>query len=234
MTQEEISHIEIAQEEKLPEKIQEKKNVLWSKLSDLAGWKKDAKKVFYLLIVLTILMGGYVGIKKLSSLGAVRLHAPIELVSYQKYSQDNPIFSFVFSKKFVLDKDEQKKFGTDYLAGFHLEADQRTGCDVRRSDVGINFAKSDQEINDAISKDLGAHVKGFSNYNGKRIKMDGQPAMVTEFTLTDPLNNTLRLKQVMVSKEGVDYLLVCGSGQPQYEFYTADFSDFINSFRFTR
>jgi hypothetical protein len=64
--------------------------------------------------------------------------------------------------------------------------------------------------------------------------MDGRDAMEAEFTLTDPLNNTLHLKQVMVSNGGDSYLMVCGSGQSQYEFYKDDFSAFVNSFRFAR
>ena len=235
MMEEKVSHIEILQEERETKQVEQKKSALLEKLTDIKGWKNDVKKIVYLLGIALVLVVGYVGISNaVASSWKLRFHMPVEVIQYEKHSQDNPTFSFLFSKKFVYDDDQQKKYGADYLGGFHLQADQRTGCDVRLSTVGINFAKNDQEINDAISKDLSSHVKGFANYSAKRIKMDGQDAMVTEFTLTDPLSNTLHLKQVMVSKGGDSYLLVCGSGQSQYDFYKDDFSEFIGSFRFTR
>ena len=121
------------------------------------------------------------------------------------------------------------------MAGFYLNTDQRTGCDVRSSEVGINFSKNDQEINDAISKDLSANVRGFSDYQGKRIKIDGKDAMQVGFSLIDPLGSTLHITQVMVSNGSEkNYLIACGSGQAQYKFFQKDFNDFISSFRWKK
>ena len=231
--QEEFSHIEIIEDEPV-EIVKEEKPVILEKLSDLEGWKKDAKKIGYCLIVIAAIIAGAWAIKKLSLSWGLRFHAPIEIISYQRHVQSNPNFSFVFSKKYLFDGDDQKKYGADYLAGFHIQNDQRTGCDVRKTNIGLNFAKSDLEINDAISKDLSAHVKGFANYSGTRIKIDNQAAMRTEFLLTDPLDNTLHIVQVMVSNGGQNYLLVCGSGESQYEFYKKDFETFLDSFSWNK
>jgi hypothetical protein len=233
MSDDTISHIEIVQDEDEKVEAQEKKLSIWLKLKDVEGWKKDLRKTLWILLVIALMAGILFGAKRFFPLFSVRFHVPVEVVSYEKHQQQNPNLSFYFSKNFVFDEDQQKKYGSDYLAGFHLKADQRTGCDVRSSSMGINFGKSDQEINEAISKDLGSSVKGFSNYSGKRIKIDGRDALVTEFMLTDPLSNTLHLKQVMFSNGGDNYLVVCGSGQSQYEFYKDDFAAFIESFRFT-
>ena len=229
MSEHEISHIEIVEEQKKPMEI---KTSFIKTLADMKGWKKDAKKIGYVVLVLLILIGVYaasVKIKNAPSWG-IRWHAPIERVKYQTYDDANAKFSFSYPERYVFDADQQKKFGNDYLAGFHLNSDGRTGCDVRRSEVGINFAKSDQEISAAVSKELAAGVKGFDKFSGQRFKLSGQDAYKTSFLLTDPLGNSLHITQVLVSANQENYLLVCGSGEAQYEFFAQDFADFLQSF----
>lgn len=231
MKEQEISHIEIIVKEEEPAPVSEK-NALLKKLIDLEGWKRDLKRLRYFWLALAIVVGGYF-VAKIFFVGrlGVRLQSPISFVAYEKYSHQNPDFSFSYPKGFSFDGDEKKKYGADYLAGFYLNADQRTGCDVRTSSVGINFAKSDAEINAAIEKDLTVNVKGFADFQGRRVKIDGQNGMDIEFSLIDPLGNTLHIHQVMTSNAGANYLLACGSGKAQYKFFQKDFADFFDSFR---
>lgn len=235
MIEEEVSHIEIIEEviDDAPKAVVAAP--VYKTLFDVAGWKKDAKKIGLILLLVLLLWGFYAGIMKIKdgSDWGIRFHAPVEKVRYQTYGPSGAKFTFAYPEKYVFDADVQKKFGTDYLAGFHLDADSRTGCDVRASEVGINFAKSDQEIAAAISQELAANVKGFDKFAGERIKVDDKDAFKSSFSLTDPLGNKLRITQVLVSPANQEnYLLVCGSGEAQAEFFTQDFSDFLHSFRF--
>ncbi|NTW27409.1 MAG: hypothetical protein HGA36_03725 [Candidatus Moranbacteria bacterium] len=235
MTEQEFSHIEIVEDDEQELPVVDQKNLLLKKLVDLEGWKKDLKKIGYILALLVVIAVIIVGVRMLvANPFGIRMHAPLEVVTYQKYSNAATAFVFSFPEGYVFDGDEQKKYGADYLAGFYLEADQRTGCDVRSSGVGINFAKSDQEIADAIKEDLAIHVKGFADFSSKRIKLDGRDAMQTNFSLTDPLGNTLQITQLMTSNDGKDYLIACGSGKAQYKFFQQDFQDFINSFEWRK
>ncbi|EKE16293.1 MAG: hypothetical protein ACD_11C00021G0022 [uncultured bacterium] len=215
--------------QKKSEKLEKKSRHIPGMFMDVSGWKKDAKKIFYVLLILLVAGGIYQGVSKLKPYLTWGAHfkSPIELIKYQTYSSEDLDLSFSYSDKYVFDANEKKKYSKDYLAGFYLKADQRTGCDVRLTDIGINFSKNDQEIKDAISKDLAANVKGFADFSGERIEIDGESAMRVSFLLTDPLGNILRITQVMVTHNNKSYLLVCGAGQPHYAIYEKDFNDFI-------
>ena len=225
-----MSHIEIIKDE---EPAVKEKISLWKKMFDKEGWKKDLKKIAWVLIIIAAGVGIYFFVKSFNSFG-LRFSSPVQVVTFQKYSHAGPDFSFSYPKGFSFDGDNDKKYGENYLAGFYLNSDQRTGCDVRSSEIGINFFKSDQEINDAVSKDLSQNVRGFSDYQGKRIKMDGRDAMQADFSLTDPLSNTLRITQIMVSNGNQSYIIACGSGQAQRKFFQEDFNDFISSFQWRK
>lgn len=231
MTEENISHVEVVQEETVESK---KESTFRKNLLDFGGWKRDLKKIIIIVSILVIAFFMYkAGLKIFEKPMGVRFHAPIERVKFQEAKHENPGFAFKYSEKYSYDGDQQKKYGADYLGGFHLINDDRTGCDVRRNEVGINFSKSDQEINEAVSKDLAAQVKGFAEFSGKRIKLGKSDAYVSNFLLTDPLGNTLHIQQTLVSKDGQNYILVCGSSQAQYEYFQQDFQDFLDSFRWT-
>lgn len=234
MSEQEISHIEIAEETEEAKKSAVKKNLFVQILADMEGWKKDAKKIGYVLLaILLVLILGW-GIMRMVNAPSwgLRFHAPIERVKYQTHNDPAGKFSFVFPVRYTFDSDEQKKFGADYMAGFHLNADSRTGCDVRASEVGINFAKSDQEISEAIAKELSVNVKGLENFSGQRIKLNKRDAFAVNFSLIDPLGNKLRINQILISSpKQENYLLVCGSGEAQAEFFAQDFADFLRSFR---
>lgn len=206
--------------------MNELKNI-WKKLVDKDGWKKDAKKIA--LIVFAIAAATLaVSIYKMENWG-INFQKPAEFVKYVSY--EDQMIKFAFSDRYVLDKNEQKKFGSDYLAGFHLMDDSRTGCDVRQSEVGINFSKTDEEISRAVEADLAKSVKGLKNFDAKRIEIDEREAYRANFDLTDPLGNSLRINQVLVGNGKDNYLLVCGSGRAQAEFFQNDFEDFFKSFR---
>lgn len=215
--------------EKKEEAPTEAKALVIKELLDVKGWKKDAKKICLTLAAIASIII-FTQVLRMPS-WSLRFNSPVEVVKNISFDQSDSKFSFVFPERYVLDKNEEKKFGNDYLVGFHLEADGRTGCDARTSEVGINFSKNDEEISEAFSKELSAGVKGFDKFEGKRLKINGRDAFQSNFILTDPLGNSLKISQTLLSAGQENYLLVCGSGRAQSEFFAEDFEDFIQSFR---
>lgn len=197
------------------------------KLLDFGGWKKDGKKIVIAVIILATVFSLIIFFS--SPKWELRLQTPVQFISYNQHYLEKSKISFVYPKQFVFDGDEKKKFGDDYLGGFHLDSDSRTGCDIRTSVVGINFSKDEQQINEAIQNDLKQNVKGLENYSGKKSKIDGKDAFAVNFSLTDPLNNILSISQVMVSNGDQHYLFICGSNKAQTQQYANDFQNFFDS-----
>lgn len=226
-------HIEVDEQE--IEKADSKKTSK-NPLIDWAGWKKDIKKIFFILLILAVASGVVKGIMLWSNnnVTGIRMNFGVSRVQYENYSHIGPDFSFKFPSTFVADNDEEKKYGDSYLGGFRLKGDQRTGCDVRSNPVGINFQKSDQEIRNAIVSDLSAHIKDFKEVSSLRTKIGGENAYKIEFSFTDPLGNRTRVAQAITSRDGNNYVFVCGTGEYQYDFFSADFNDFFKSFRWNK
>lgn len=212
------------------EKIQKIKSKLGACLGIFKkmGRSSFSRKVWFSLagVFLVLALG-----LALSKVFFWRVDVFVEKMEYQKYSHIAPDFSFSYSDQYVFDSNEGNKYGNDYLGGFRLKSDQRTGCDIRSNPVGINFKKSEQEIRDALQKEFSVKVKDFKMIDGRFSKIDGESAFVLEFSFTDPVGATLRLNQVMVSHGGADYLLVCGTGDYQYKYLRKDFEHFFDSFR---
>ncbi|HAR99758.1 MAG: hypothetical protein US57_C0009G0030 [Candidatus Moranbacteria bacterium GW2011_GWC2_37_73] len=230
------NEIIIEVEEKEAVNKADSKKTLKHFLVDWAGWKKDIKKIFFILVIIAIILGVISGIKSWSNTNVtgIRINAGISKINYESYSHIGPDFSFKFPNAFVADNDEEKKYGDSYLGGFRLKGDQRTGCDVRSNPVGINFQKSDQEIHNAVASDLSTHIKDFKEISSLRTKIGGEDAYMIEFSFTDPLGNRTRVSQAITSHQGNSYVFVCGTGEYQYEFFADDFNDFFKSFRWTR
>lgn len=196
---------------------------------DKNGWKKDWKKIGLISLIVLLGMAGSLITKK--DLLGLRVIFDVERIKYQKYSHIGPDFSFQYPDYYVFDGDEEKKFGNDYLAGFRLRTDRRTGCDVRTSAAGLNFKKNDEEIKKALVNDLSRTAKNFSLINSGRTTIGGNEAFSLEFTFVDPLGNNLRLFQTMTTNKGGHYLLVCGTGDYQYRFFARDFEKFLETFK---
>ncbi len=197
----------------------------------------DIKKKRYnlLIIICALCLGGAVlliggRISEQFGLWGYRVQSPITVMKYHSYRNDDSGIKFRYTDEYVIDIDAQNRYGDDYIAGIHLNADQRTGCDIRYNAVGINFAKTDQEISDAIYNDLGKNVKGLSEFHSKRIAIDREDAVQVDFLLVDPLGSTLHVTQVIASHDGQAYLIACGSGEAQYKFFSHDFQLLLDSF----
>lgn len=197
---------------------------------------KQHRLIMWIIIFLLIIICIYslhLVTQKYASYG-VRLHAPVSLEKYHTYKDHDKDVTFRYVDDYVIDMDDQNKYGEAYIAGMHRKDDMRTGCDVRYNAVGINFAKTDQEISDAIYQDLSHSVKGLENFSSERKNIDGENAMRVDFELVDPLGSTLRISQMIVTHNDVNYLIACGSNASHHEFFEDDFQLFFESLKWKK
>lgn len=159
----------------------------------------------------------------------IRMNLFVEKVRYQSYNHIGPNFSFHYPDHFVLDEDSEKKYGDDYIAGIRLATDQRTGCDIRLAGSGINFQKSDEEIKNALQRDLEKNAKNFKLLDFGRKKIDTENSFRTDFSFVDPAGNDMKLSQNIVSHDGQAFLVVCGTGNYQFKYFQKDFDGFFES-----
>jgi len=234
---EEIANeIHIEMDENIANKENISKDTIKNTLTDFSGWKKDLKKIFSIIAILlmaSFIIGGIIMWSNTHVLG-FRINLGFSRVKFDSYSHIGPDFNFKFPTNFVVDNDEQKKYGDSYLGGFRLKGDARTGCDVRSNPVGINFQKTDKEIHDAVVGDLSKHIKDFNEIGSKRKMIGGENAYFVDFSFTDPLGNTTKVSQAITSHEKNSFVLVCGTSEAQYHFFEADFNDFFKSFRWAK
>ncbi|MFZ2154364.1 MAG: hypothetical protein WAV16_03990 [Candidatus Moraniibacteriota bacterium] len=195
------------------------------------NWKKYLKQAGKItnLVILTLVCLGII-IYFAGDIFGLRTNIFVEKISYKKYSHIGPNFSFKYPEYYEIDNGEEKSYGETYLTGLKLKTDSRTGCDIRSSKKGINFTKSDKEINDALSKEISKSAKDFTLLSYARIKIDGETAFSQEFIFTDPLGNRTMINQVMAGHNKNFYIFICGTGEHQYKFFKEDFQSFLNSF----
>lgn len=191
--------------------------------------KKVIEGVLAIIILVLVIDAGYVIAKK----SGIRMNVFVSKADYKTYSHVAPDFSFTYPGHFVIDNDDQKKYGDSYISGFRLVSDSRTGCDVRSNSFGINFQKSDKEIAAALTKDVSVSAKDFKLVEAKKISIGGEKAFQLVFSFTDPLGSVTRLSQVIVSHNGGNYLLLCGTGDYQYKYFQSDFDNFYDSFKWS-
>ncbi|MEK9178901.1 MAG: hypothetical protein AAB893_00330 [Patescibacteria group bacterium] len=114
--------------------------------------------------------------------------------------------------------DLTKKFGADYISGFHHIYDARIGCEVRKEMRGIELVRQvyqeKTKTNSIINTSRGIQFNYF---------------------LVDPLSATQIMTTLLVPKnEGVSYVLTCGAGRAYHALYAHDFANFFNSFSFVQ
>jgi len=221
-----IPEVENSKKDKLKKIIVATKNFLFK------DWKKDLKKIQFLLVVIfyAAIVLGIVSFFT-GNLFGWKTDVFINKVSYKTYSHIAPNFSFKYPSYFGVDNGEGKNYGTSYLAGLKLDSDSRTGCDIRLNGAGLNFKKSDDEIKKALIAEVSKGAKDFNLLNAKRIKVNGEDAFSLEFAFTDPIGGKVRLNQILTGHNNNFYLFICGTGEYQYKYFEKDFQSFIDSFK---
>ena len=197
--------------------------------SGLRGWKKEPKRLVAPVAVLVVLAMALSAGIFIARGGAIRFHAPVAFVA--THTVTAPGYAFRYPVTYV-EESNGAKYGSDYLTGFHLPGDNRTGCDVRTSDTGLNFAKSDAAIRAALVSELSKSAQGFDLKSGGRMMIGNDPAYSLEFSFIDPMGDTMRVDQVMTTDRGNHYILICGAHDAQWKYFQDDFRTFFGSFRF--
>ncbi len=199
------------------------------RLVGLRGWKRDPKRLAVPVSVLIVLLGALSAGAFVARGGAIRLHVPVVFVATHTVTATGYTFRYPVT---YADEVGDAKYGAAYLTGFHLPGDNRTGCDVRSSDTGLNFAKGDAAIRTALVSELSKSAGGFELKSAGRMTIGSDPAYSVEFSFTDPMGDTMRIDQVMTTDRGNHYILICGAHDAQWDFFKDDFQTFFGSFRF--
>jgi len=149
---------------------------------------------------------------------------------YLEYRSESPRFSFSYPSKFVLDKDEENRFGKDYLIGIKLPSDARVGCDVRAVRGKLDLSGSLEDITKKIAAEISQGAEGFQVLDSSFTEIGGEKAVKLEITFKGPLGETMRTDQVFTSHGGNVYTLVCGTTKDTFDFFAEDFSYFLKHF----
>lgn len=196
------------------------------------NWKAPLKKTgrFANAIILTLVFIISVAYFSLTAFG-FRTSAFVEKISYKNYEHTDPSFSFKYPDYYEIDYNKNKNFGKNHIIGFRLKTDSRVGCDIYQSKKGINFKRTDEEINDALVRESLKSSKSFHLKKYERIKIDGNNAISQEFTFIDSSENETRATKVISGHDKDFYIFICGTGEYQYKFFQKDFEGFLKSFQ---
>lgn len=179
-----------------------------------------------LVVVLAVLGGVYYYLSSQGYIVRFSLFRP----EYLEYHQESPRFSFSYPSKFVIDKDEENRFGDDYLVGLKLPSDNRAGCDVRAIEGKLNLAGDLVKITDSLAKQISQGAEGFQVLNSSFVEIGGEKGVKLEIEFKGPLEETMRTDQVFTSHGNKVYTLICGITKDTYGYFAEDFDYFYENF----
>ncbi|MCG2685914.1 hypothetical protein L6258_00920 [Candidatus Parcubacteria bacterium] len=180
-----------------------------------------------LVMVLAILGGVYYYLSSQGYIVRFSLFRP----EYLEYHHESPKFSFSYPSKFVIDKDEDGRFGEDYLVGIKLPSDNRVGCDVRAIKGNLSLEGDLLKVTENLAKQISQGAEGFEVLNSSFVEVGGEKAIKLEITFKGPLGGTMRTDQLFTSYGGMVYTLICGITKDTYGYFAEDFGHFYENFR---
>lgn len=198
------------------------------------------KKIFKIIkitalfsLVLVVLAVGYFTYRLSNKdLFGWRLNFGLSKVETKDYKSIAPNIAFKYPTIFELDVDKDKKYGTNYVVGIKLATDNRTGCDIRRDGPQLDLSKLEKELTDEITNPIKEKASDFQLIENKKVKIGQEPAFEVSFSFLDPIGARVRLDQIFISKQSINYMIICGTGEYQYEFFKKDFQTFYDSINF--
>jgi len=161
-----------------------------------------------------------------------RLNFSLNKVETNDYQGIAPTIAFKYPKIFEIDLDKDKKYGDSYVAGMKLKTDDRTGCDIRRNGPQLDLSKPEKELADTIATPIRDKASNFQLIEGKKTKIGGETALKIAFSFLDPIGARVRLDQIFIPKQGNNFMIICGTGEYQYDFFRKDFQTFYDSINF--
>ena len=194
---------------------------------------RNFKIAAIILVALIILVVGYFTyFLSQKDLFGWRMNFNLNKVETSDYQGIAPTIAFKYSKIFEIDLDKDKKYGSNYIVGIKLKTDDRTGCDVRINGPQLDLSKSEKELADTIIAPIKDKASDFQLIESKKIKIGGELAFKVAFSFLDPIGARVRLDQVFIPKQGNNFMIICGTGEYQYDFFKKDFQAFYDSINF--
>jgi len=146
--------------------------------------------------------------------------AKIETANYQSYG---PKISFKYPSIFEIDPDPDNHYGDNYLVGIKLKTDNRTGCDIRTNGPDLDYSQTTDELADRVLSQIKEKATDFRLIQKEKFILGKRPALKTSFSFLDPIGARVRLDQIFTNNDETNYMVICGSGEYQYDFFKKDF-----------
>lgn len=192
-------------------------------------------KFIFPLLILLVLSAAVFVLYRLSKedLFGWRLNFNLAQVKTQEYNSFAPTIAFKYPDIFELDLDSENKFGTDYLVGMKLKTDDRTGCDLRIGGPELDFSRPIAELEKQVVDPIRERATGLEVLEKNKTKIGGEDAFLVSFSFLDPIGARIRLDQLFTKgKDGRRYMIICGAGEYQFDFFKKDFAIFYRSINF--
>lgn len=195
------------------------------------------KIIITILIVIVFLVLGataYVGYRLTEKdLFGWRMNFSLNKVETDDYHSFGPTVAFKYPKIFEIDTDPEKRYGSEYVVGIKLKTEERTGCDIRRSGPQLDFSQSTEVLTEEIVKPIREKATDFKLLSSEKTKISGQDAIRISFSFLDPIGARIRLDEIFTKgKDGTKYMIICGVGEYQFDFFEKDFRVFYDSISF--
>ncbi len=193
---------------------------------------KNFNKVIAIILIITVLTGSIFYYFSQYDVFGWRFDFQIKKIETKNYKGLAPNIAFKYPVIFEIDSDNDSKYGSEYVVGIKLKTDSRTGCDIRINGPVLDYSKSVNELADTVTKEISKNAKDFRMVQKEKITVDGQDAFRVVFSFLDPIGVRVQLEQVFVVNNDVNYFIICGTGESQYDFFRKDFGAFFNSIDF--
>jgi hypothetical protein len=186
-----------------------------------------------IILMLAVLIFGYFAYRlSQKDLLGWRLNFSLNRVETKDYQGIAPTVAFKYPRIFELDLDKDKKYGSAYVIGMKLTTDDRTGCDVRRGGPELDFTKNVSALTDEIVAPVKSKASDFRLLESQKTTIGGRDALRISFSFLDPIGARVRLDQAFVKDKNINYFIICGTGEYQYNFFQKDFNVFYDSINF--
>lgn len=149
---------------------------------------------------------------------------------YLEYRSGSPQFSFSYPSRFVVDQDEENRFGEDYHVGIKLPSDNRVGCDVRSIKGELNIKGELDPVTAKLAQEISQGAEDFKVLDSSFLTVGEERAIKLAVSFRGPLEETMRTDQIFTSHQGRVYTLMCGTSKDTYEFFAEDFNHFFENF----
>lgn len=199
-----------------------------AKLLQTRRWRVLLVPLAIVFLLAAVLGGTYYYLSRQGYIVKFSIFRP----EYLDYQNESPRFSFSYPSRFVLDKDEENRFGESYLVGIKLPSDNRVGCDVRAIKGKLSLEGEVEEVAGKLAEQISKDAKEFKVLGSSFMEIGEEKAIKLEITFKGPLGETMRTDQVFISHGDKVYTLICGTTKDTFEFFAEDFSYFFDHFSF--